>query len=151
LSGRAEAPGAFSVPLAGRRESRSRLVDAGAISEVIAPMHNNHAERPPIDWNRRAAEVLTTIAPTVDTAAVFPAGYPLRQASFIRRRDHLAAIAAGHAEIIVPWFFAGGAITTLVTRDGMQMSRHMVLLMLNMSTRMERVLNELAVPRARDF
>lgn len=113
-------------------------------------MHNNHAERPPIDRNSSPDAALVRIAPTEGTTATFPCCYPLRQASFIRRRSHLAAIAAGHPEFVVPWFFAGGAVTTLVTRDGMEMSRHMVLLMLNMSERMERVLSQLAVPAGRD-
>ncbi len=109
-------------------------------------MHNNQAKRPPIDSDAGPAAPLARIAPTIDTAAVFPAGYPLRQASFARRRDHLFVTAAGQPEFIVPWFFAGGGQTTLVTRDGMEMSRHMVLLMLNISDRMGRVLDELAVP-----
>lgn len=113
-------------------------------------MHNDHAERPPIDRIPEPDAALVRIAPIVDTAAMFPCCYPLRQASFIRRRRHLAAIADGQPEIVVPWFFAGNAVTTLVTHDGMEMSRHMVLLMLNMSERMERVLSELVVPAGRD-
>jgi len=114
-------------------------------------MQENSAARPPLARRFGAAATLSAIAPTDGTAAVFPAGFPLRQATFARRRDHLLVRAEGHADIFVPRFFAGGAVTTLATRAGIEMSRHMVLLMLNISPRIERVLNELAVPVGRDF
>ena len=59
--------------------------------------------------------------------------------------------AQGHPDVFVPRFFAGGGQTTLTTGDGMEMSRHMVLLMLNVSERMGRVLSELAMPGGREL
>lgn len=106
-------------------------------------MQDSPTKRPPLDRDSRPVATLTMIAPTDGSTAVFASGYPLRQASFLRREDHLLVRAAGHADVLVPRFFAGGGQTALATRDGMEMSRHMVLLMLNMSARMERVLNEL--------
>ncbi len=109
-------------------------------------MSESLAQRPPLLGESRPAAPLARIAPVDGTTAMFPAGYPLRQASFARLGVHLLARAPGHPDVYVPWFFGAGAQTTLLTGDGMEMSRHMVLLMLNMSGRMERVLDELAAP-----
>ena len=114
-------------------------------------MQDSRAKGPPLDRRFGAAATVATIATIDGTAAVFPAGFPLRQAAFARRRDHLLVRAQGHDDMFVRRFFAGGAITTLATRDGMEMSRHMVLLMLNISPRVEHALNALAVPGGRDF
>jgi len=109
-------------------------------------MLDNTATRPPLVRDRRAAAALTLIAGADGSTAVLPAGYPLRQASFLCRGEHLLVRAAGHPDVVVPRFFGEGHQTTLATRDGMEMSRHMVLLMLNISIRVGRVLGELAVP-----
>jgi|GEM_PF-4638805 len=109
-------------------------------------MSETLANRPPSMGESRPAAPLARIAPIAGTAAVFPAAYPLRQASFARHGVHLRARAPGHPDVYVPWFFGAGAQTTLLTRDGMEMSRHMVLLMLNVSGRVERALGELAAP-----
>jgi len=114
-------------------------------------MHDDNAARPRRIRDRGRSALLATIAGTSGTAAVFPAGFPLRRATFIRRREHLLVRAAGHAEVMVPRFFCDGGQTTLVTRDGIEMSRHTVLLMLNVSERMGRVLSEMAMPGGRDF
>jgi hypothetical protein len=114
-------------------------------------MQDNRAKRPPPDRDFRPTATLSMLAPTDDTIAIFPAGFPLHQAAFIRHRHHLLVRAAGRADVIVPRFFHGGGQTTLATRDGMEMSRHMVLLRLGLSARIERALDELAVPDGRDF
>lgn len=85
-------------------------------------------------------------APTRGTAAILPAGFPLRHARFRRLGRHLFAHAPGHPGVVVRDFFAGGVKTTLVTEDGVELSRHMVLLMANLSTRLEKALTELSIP-----
>ena len=114
-------------------------------------MPDNHATRPPRVQDRGRSAALTMIAGADGATAVLPAGYPLRQATFVCRKEHLLVRAQGHPDVFVPRFFAGGGQTTLITGDGMEMSRHMVLLMLNVSERMGRVLSELAMPGGRDF
>lgn len=114
-------------------------------------MPDNNAARPPRTRDRGRPAALVAIAGSHGTTAVFPVGYPLRQATFLCRKDHLLVRAAGHADVVVPRFFGGGGQTTLMTGDGVEMSRHMVLLMLNMSERVGRALNELAMPGGRDF
>lgn len=114
-------------------------------------MPNNDTARPPRGGDSRPAASLARIAPVEGTIAVLPAGYPLRQASFVRHGVHLRVRAPGHPDVYVPRFFGTGAQTTLITRDGFEMSRHMVLLMLNVSERVGRVLSELAMPGGRDF
>lgn len=125
-----------------------RAADTG---EGNMSMRTNDAQCPtPVrDSGRDAA--LTVLAPVDGTAAVLPAGFPLREAAFIRHRDHLLVRAAGRPDVIVPRFFGDAGQTTLVTRNGVEMSRHMVLLMLNVSKRVERVLSELAMPAGREL
>ena len=94
----------------------------------------------------RRADVLTVLAPTRGTEVILPTGYPLRQAKFKRLGRHLFAHAPGHPGVVVRDFFAGGGQTTLVTEDGVELSRHMVLLMANLSTRLEKALGELSIP-----
>ena len=94
------------------------------------------------------AGVIATIARMDGATAVLPAGFPLRQATFRCRRDYLVVRAPGHAVMVVPQFFRLAGPTTLVTEDGVELSRHMVLLMLNLSERVERVLEELTRPGA---
>jgi len=114
-------------------------------------MPDNPATHPPRVQDRGRSVALTMIAGADGAAAVLPAGYPLRQATFVRRKEHLLVRAQGHPDVFVPRFFAGGGQTTLITGDGMEMSRHMVLLMLNVSERMGRVLSELAMPGGREL
>jgi hypothetical protein len=94
------------------------------------------------------AGVIAAVARVDGAMAVLPAGFPLRQATFRRRMDYLAVQAPGHAAMIVPQFFRTSGPTTIVTEDGVEVSRHMVLLMLNLSERVERVLGELSAPGA---
>lgn len=92
------------------------------------------------------ARVVAAIARADGVTAVLPAGFPLRQATFQCRRDYLVVRAAGHAAMVVPRFFQAAGPTTIVTEDGIEVSRHMVLLMLNLSKRVERALGELSRP-----
>lgn len=54
--------------------------------------------------------------------------------------------APGHPGVVVRDFFADGGKTALVTDDGVELSRHMVLLMANLSTRLEKALTKLSIP-----
>ena len=92
--------------------------------------------------------VIATIARMDGAMAVLPAGFPLRQATFRGRKDYLVVRAAGHPAIVVPQFFRPSGPTTIMTEDGAEVSRYMVLLMLNISERIERVLGELSRPGA---
>ena len=94
----------------------------------------------------QAAPVVAEIARTVGDVAIFPAGFPLRGATFESRNSHLVARAPGRPDVIVPRFFNGGGQTTLATADGAEISRHMAILLLNLSDRMGRVFDELSMP-----
>ena len=111
---------------------------------------NNDPKIPsqPEKRNRRWTEALTIIASTRDTVAVLPAGYPLRRATFKQRKGHLLVRAAHHPEILIRRYFADEKLTTLSTEDGVEMSRHMVLLMSNLSARVETALRALAITGA---
>lgn len=91
-------------------------------------------------------EEVTILAANRDTVAVLPAGYPLRLSSFTRRREHLIVQAPHCPEIAIPRFFSGGGQTALATEDGVEVSRHMVLLMSNLSSRVEQALRAMAGP-----
>lgn len=93
------------------------------------------------------ADRVTILAAPKGTTAVLPAGYPLKNATFGRFRGHLSVTAPGRPEVVVPRFFSHPVLTTLATEDGAELSRHMVLLMSNLSDRMEHALRELAIPR----
>lgn len=82
--------------------------------------------------------------------AVLPAGYPLAKARFRRLCGHLSVTAPGFPAAVVPRFFSHPTQTTLMTEDGAQLSRHMVLLMANLSSRVERALGGLAMPLKSD-
>ena len=103
-----------------------------------------HAGPPALGFANAAA--LTVIAPSRGTTAVLPARYPLRLATFTKRKEHLFVEAPGFPEIAIPRFFAGGGQATLATEDGVEISRHMVLLMSNLSARVEKALSAMAVP-----
>ena len=102
----------------------------------------------PMDVGSQNAAALTIIAPTHGTTAVLPARYPLRRATYSRKKAHLYVQADGFPEIAVPRFFSDYGQTTLATEDGVEISRHMVFLMLNLSSRVEKALNAMAVPAA---
>lgn len=103
---------------------------------------------PPEKRNRHGTEALTIITPLRGTTAILPAGYPLRRATFKQIKGHLLVRVPHHPEILVRRYFADEGLTTLVTEDGVEMSRHMVLLMSNLSARVETALKALAVPGA---
>ena len=100
----------------------------------------------PKGFNAGSESSLTYMAPTRDAVAHLPAGYPLRKADFIRRKEHLVVQAPDSPEILVPRFFSNGGQATLLTGDGIEVSRHMVLLMSNLSHRVEKALGALAGP-----
>jgi hypothetical protein len=100
----------------------------------------------PMDLGSRNAAALTIIAPTHGTTAVLPARYPLRRAAYSRKKAHLYVQADGFPEIAVPRFFSDCGQTTLATEDGTEISRHMIFLILNLSSRVEKALNAMAVP-----
>lgn len=91
-------------------------------------------------------DIVTILAPHRDTAAILPAGYPLRRSTFTRLGRHLVVKAPRSPEVVVARFFDDGGQTTLVTEDGVELSRHMVLLMSNLSARVEKALGALAAP-----
>lgn len=103
---------------------------------------------PPEKRNRHWTEALTIIAPISGTTAVLPAGYPIRRAAFKQVKEHLLVLVPRHPEILVRQYFAHEGLTTLVTEDGVEMSRCMVLLISNLSARVETALKALAAPGA---
>ena len=89
-------------------------------------------------------DIVTILAPHRDKTAILPAGYPLRRSTFTRLGGHLVVKAPRSPEVVVARFFGDGGQTTLATEDGVELSRHMVLLMSNLSTRVEKALDALA-------
>lgn len=89
---------------------------------------------------------LTFIAPTQGKTAYLPAGYPLKRASFTRKKAHLVIQAPESPEILVPQFFSCGEQATIATEDGVEISRHIVLLMSNLSYRIDKVLSAMVSP-----
>ncbi|MCH7937401.1 MAG: hypothetical protein IH994_09995 [Proteobacteria bacterium] len=100
----------------------------------------------PLDLPSHSLGLVTVLAPVRGTMAILPAGYPLRRATFSRRKSHLMVKAHGHPRVVVPHFFANDRLTTLVTEDGIEVSRHMVMLMSSLSSRVEKALNAMAIP-----
>ena len=100
----------------------------------------------PLDLPSHSVDSVTVLAPVRATTAILPAGYPLRRATFSRKKSHLMVQAHGHPRVVVPHFFTSGGQTTVATGDGIEVSRHMVMLMANLSSRVEKALNALAVP-----
>ncbi len=107
---------------------------------------NSNPHFGPPDLGSTSAADLTVIAPSRGGTAILPARYPLRRATFTQRKKHLFVQASGFPEIAIPRFFAGGGQTTLATEDGVEISRHMILLMSNLSARVEKALSAMAVP-----
>lgn len=100
----------------------------------------------PLDVPSGAVDQVTVLAPVRGDTAILPAGYPLRRAMYSRRKSHLIVRAPGHPRVMVPHFFTDAAQTTLVTGDGIEVSRHMVMLMSSLSSRVEKALSALAAP-----
>lgn len=96
-------------------------------------------------WNEWRDDV-SILAQCRGYVAFLPTGYPLRRSTFTRRGAHLIVQGPECPEIVVSRFFNGGGQTTLATVDGVKVSRHMILLMSNLSTRVEKALSALAVP-----
>ena len=91
-------------------------------------------------------DVVTILAPHRDKTAILPAGYPLRRSTFTRLGGHLVVKAPRSPEVVVARFFGDGGQTTLATEDGVELSRHMILLMSNLSARVKKALGALAAP-----
>lgn len=91
-------------------------------------------------------DIVTILAPHRDKTAILPAGYPLRRSTFTRLGRHLIVKAPRFPEVVVARFFGDGGQTTLATEDGVELSRHMILLMSNLSARVEKALGALAAP-----
>ena len=102
----------------------------------------------PMEMSSRALEMVTVLAPVRGSTAILPAGYPLRRATFWRKKMHLMVHAHGHPHVAVPNFFTNNGPITLATEDGVEVSRHMVMLMTSLSSRVEKALSALAVPSA---
>ena len=100
----------------------------------------------PLDLPSHSVGLVTVLAPVRGHTALLPAGYPLRRAAFSRMKSHLIVQAHGHPPVVVPHFFTNAAPTTLLTGDGIEMSRHMVMLMSSLSSRVEKAPSALAVP-----
>ena len=114
------------------------MIDSKQISSTLPGIENSQS-----GWGDWPEEV-TILASNRGAVAVLPAGYPLRQSSYIRRKGHLIVQAPHCPEIAIPRFFSGGGQTTLVTGDGVEVSRYIVLLMMTLSSRVEQALNALA-------
>ncbi len=91
-------------------------------------------------------DIVTILASHRDKTAILPAGYPLSRSTFTRRGGHLVVKAPGSPEVVVARFFGDGGQTTLATEDGVELSRHVILLMSNLSARVEKALGALAAP-----
>ncbi|NQV83272.1 MAG: hypothetical protein HQ494_05575 [Rhodospirillales bacterium] len=94
----------------------------------------------------RWQDVVTILATQRGKVAILPKGYPLRSATFSRKGAHLVVEAEHFPQVVVPWFLNGGDQTTVATEDGVEISRHMILLMTNLSSRVALALNALAAP-----
>jgi len=109
-----------------------------------APLNQPYSQTPPPVWTEWRGAV-SILAQCRDHVAFLPSGYPLRCSTFSRREKHLVVQAPDCPEVIVAKFFGGANLTTLATVDGVQVSRHMVLLMSNLSSRVEEALSGLVV------
>ena len=89
---------------------------------------------------------VSILAPNHENVALLPLGYPLKRSSFNRRGMHLIVQGPNCPEIVVAKFFGDGGQTTLATEDGAEVSRHLVLVMSSLSSRVEEALNALAGP-----
>ena len=91
-------------------------------------------------------DIVTILAPHRGKTAILPAGYPLSRSTFTRLGWHRIVKASRSPEVVGARFFGSGGQTTLATEDGVELSRHMVLLMSNLSARVEKALGALAAP-----
>lgn len=132
--------------MVGKTKAQNSELDVEAEAKMSKKSINLNSHSGPMNLDSASAADLTVIAPTRGTTAILPAEYPLRRATFIQRKEHLLVQAPGFPEIMIPRFFAGGGQTTLATEDGVEISRHMVLLMSNLSSRVEKALSAMAVP-----
>jgi len=89
----------------------------------------------PLDLPSHSVDLVTVLAPVRGITAIPPAGYPLRRATFSRKKSHQIVQTHGHPRVVVPHFFTNGGQTTLPTGDGIDVSRQMVMLMSNLSFR----------------
>jgi hypothetical protein len=103
-----------------------------------APGHDSGSGR----WQ----DIVTILAPHRDKTAILPAGYPLRLSTFTRLGKHLVVKAPRSPDVVVGRFFGDGEQTTLATEDGVELSRHIILLMSNLSARVEKALGALSAP-----
>ena len=109
------------------------------------PSDHNGAPRHDSEWSHWQ-DIVTILAPQRDKTAILPAGYPLRNSTFTRLGGHLVVKAPRSPDVVVARFFGDGGQTTLATEDGVELSRHMILLMSNLSARVEKALGALAAP-----
>ncbi len=91
-------------------------------------------------------DIVTILAPHRDKTAILPAEYPLMRSTFTRLGRHLIVKAPRSPEVVVARFFGDGGQTTLATEDGVELSRHMIVLMSNLSARVEKALGAVAAP-----
>ena len=89
---------------------------------------------------------VSILAPNHENVVILPLGYPLKRSSFNRRVMHLIVQGPNCREIVVTKFFNGGGQATLLTEDGAEVSRHMELVMANLSSGIEEALITLSVP-----
>ncbi len=89
-------------------------------------------------------DIVTILAVTRGKTAFLPAGYPLRSAIFDRKGAHLVIEAEFFPKVIVPRFFNGGGQTKIAVENGTEISRHLILLMTNLSSRVALALNAMA-------
>jgi hypothetical protein len=89
------------------------------------------------DWR----DVVTILAVTRGKTAILPEGYPLRSAGFDRKGAHLIVEAELFPKVVVPRFFDSGGPTKIAVENGIEISRHLILLMINLSSRVAFALN----------
>ncbi len=86
-------------------------------------------------------DIVTILAVSREKSAILPEGYPLRSATFVRKGAHLVVEAELFPKVVVPRFFDGGGQTKIVAENGTEISRHLILLMSNLSSRVAIALN----------
>ena len=94
----------------------------------------------------RWQNVVTLLAADQDNVAILPGGYPLRSATFTRKGAHLVVEGKHFPQVFVARFFDFGGQTKVATEDGVEIFRHMILLMTNLSSRLALALNALSSP-----
>ena len=106
---------------------------------------HNIAPGPDSGWSYWQ-DIVTILALHRDKTAILPAGYPLRRSTFTRLGKHLVVKAPRSPQVVVARFFGDGGQTTLMTEDGVELPRHMILLISNLSARVKKALGALAAP-----